>query len=90
MQSFQTDMLAIQGAIGSGDPDFAVFEIVGGTNNGFPSPGFTTLTQQSNGTFNVDSSFNVKYSIRFVGASGGKLRGFSGTTQGSVTMKAYK
>jgi hypothetical protein len=90
VQTFKTDMQLIQGAIGAGDPDFAVFEVVGGTNNGSPSPGFTTLTRQSNGTFNVDSSFDVGYSIRFVGTTSGKLRGFGGTTQGKVTMKAQQ
>lgn len=90
VQSFRTDMLVIQGSIGSGDPDFAVFQVVGGTNNGFPSPGFTTLTRQSNDTFNVDSTFNVGYSIRFAGTPGGRLGGFSGTTSGSVTMQAQQ
>lgn len=91
VQSFKTNMLVIQGSITPGtDPDFETFEVVGGTNNGFPSPGFTTLTRQSNGTFNVDSSFNVGYSIRFIGAPGGKLRGFGGATQGNVTMKAFQ
>ncbi len=90
VQSFKTDMQLLQGAIGPGDPDFAVFEVVGGTNNDFPSPGFTTLTRQSNGTFNVDSSFNVGYSIRFVGTTSGKLQGFGGTTKGNVTMKAQQ
>jgi hypothetical protein len=90
VQSFQTDMLVIQGSIGSGDPDFASFQLVGGTNNGFPSPGSTTLTRQSDGTFNVDSTFKVGYSIRFVGASGGRLRGYGGTSQGSVNMQAQQ
>ncbi len=90
VQSFPTDMLIIQGAIGPGDPDFASFQIVGGTNNGFPSPGSTTLTRQSNGTFNVDSTFNVRYSIKFIGATGGRLQGYGGTTKGSVKMQAQK
>ncbi|MBW8878974.1 MAG: hypothetical protein JF614_28835 [Acidobacteria bacterium] len=89
VQTFNTDMRLIQGAI-TGDPDFDSFQVVGGTANGFSSPGSTTLTRQSNGTFNVDSSFNVGYVIKFVGASGGKLAGRSGATQGTVVMKAQQ
>ena len=89
VQTFNTDMQLIQGAI-TGDPDFDSFQVVGGTANGFSSPGSTTLTRQSNGTFNVDSSFNVGYVIKFVGASGGKLAGRSGATQGTVVMKAQQ
>ncbi|HEV7505945.1 MAG TPA: hypothetical protein VGS07_13645 [Thermoanaerobaculia bacterium] len=87
VQTFSTNMEIIQGAI-SGDPDFASFQVVGGTANGFSSPGSTTLTRQSNGTFNVSSGFNVGYSIKFVGASGGHLAGLSGTTEGTVVMQA--
>ena len=87
MQTFNTNMELIQGSI-SGDPDFASFQVIGGTANGFSSPGTTTLTRQSNGTFNVSSTFNVGYVIKFVGASGGRLAGRSGTTQGTVVMQA--
>ncbi len=84
VQSFQTDMQRIQGSI-TGDPDFDLFEVVGGTANGFPSPGSTTLTRQPDGSYAVSSKFNVGYSIRFVGAAGGKLAGYAGTTTGTVT-----
>jgi hypothetical protein len=87
VQTFNTNMELIQGSI-SGDPDFASFQVIGGTANGFSSPGTTTLTRQSNGTFNVSSTFNVGYVIKFVGASGGRLAGRSGTTQGTVVMQA--
>jgi hypothetical protein len=89
VQTFKTDMQRIQGSI-TGDPDFALFEVTGGTANGFSSPGTTTLTKQTSGDFRVDSSFNVGYQIRFIGASGGKLSGLSGTTKGTVTMTAVK
>lgn len=89
VQTFKTDMLRIQGSI-SGDPDFASFDVKGGTANGFSSPGITTLTKQSTGDFRVDSSFNVGYSISFTGAPGGKLAGRSGTTKGTVTMTSVK
>jgi hypothetical protein len=90
VQSFPTDMLLLQGAIGPGDPDFAVFEVVGGSDNGYPSPGSTTLTQLDDGTFRVDSFFDVGYRIRFVGARGGRLEGFGGTTEGTVKMQAFQ
>jgi hypothetical protein len=90
VQTFQTDMLRIQGSIPPGDPDFSSFQIVGGSANGFPSPGSTTLTRQPDGTFNVDSSFNVGYSITFVGAPGSQLQGYGGTTEGTVKMSAQQ
>jgi hypothetical protein len=86
-QTFQTNMQRLQGSI-TGDPDFDLFEVVGGTANGYSSPGSTTLTRQTNGTFKVNSQFNVGYRIRFVGAAGGKLAGYDGTTTGTVTMSA--
>lgn len=89
VQSFRTDMRRIQGAV-SGDPDFDLFEVVGGTDNGHPSPGQTTLTRQADGTYWVDSKFKVGYRIRFIGAPGGKLAGLQGTTPGTVNMSAVQ
>ena len=89
VQSFKTDMYRIQGVL-NGDPDFQTLEIVGGTANGHPSPGQTTLTLQPNGSYLVDSSFKVGFRIRFVGAPGGRLDGLSGVTVDSVNMKAYR
>ncbi len=89
VQTFNTDMQRIQGSI-TGDPDFDLFEVVGGTANGFSSPGSTTLTRQSTSSFKVDSSFKVGYRIRFVGAAGGRLAGYEGSTTGSVNMAAVK
>jgi len=89
VQSFKTDMRRIQGLI-TGDADFDSFEVVGGTDNGNPSPGQTTLTRQADGSFRVDSKFQVGYRIKFVGAPGGKLAGFGGTTVGTVNMSAVR
>jgi hypothetical protein len=85
VQKFTTDMRRIQGSI-TGDPDFALLEIVGGTDNGFASPGQTKLTNLGNGTFSVESDFQVGYRMRFVGSATGRLKGLSGTTVGSVNM----
>jgi len=89
IQTFNTSMERLQGSL-TNDPDFASLDLIAGTANGFPSPGTTTLTQLDNGTFNVDSTFDIGYIIRFVGATGGRLEGLSGTTQGTVTMKAQQ
>src|SRR4029078_8535012 len=73
VQSFQTDMQRIQGSI-TRDRQLALFEVVGGTANGSPSPGSTTLTRQgTSSTFKVDSSFKVGYRIRFIGTAAGQL-----------------
>jgi hypothetical protein len=89
VQSFPTDMFRIQGSL-AGDPDFARLEIVGGTANGFPSPGQTTLTFLDDGTAVVDSYFDVTVQITFAGAPGGVLEGAEGATIAKVRMKAYQ
>ena len=86
-QGFDTDMFRLQGVL-LGDPDFAQLAIVGGTDNGLPSPGHTTLTDLGDGTFNVDSFFDITYRIDFVGAPGGALDGMSGSTEDTVRVTA--
>ncbi|MFQ5417921.1 MAG: hypothetical protein ACE5FL_12845, partial [Myxococcota bacterium] len=51
------------------------------------SPGHTTLTDLGNGTFNVDSFFDITYTIQFQGAAGSALDGLSGTTQATIQMR---
>ena len=87
VQTFPTEMVRLQGSI-SGDSVFDFLEITGGSANGFPSPGSTTLTRRADGKFTVDSSFEVGYRIKFIGAPGGPLAGRSGATTGTVNMKA--
>ncbi len=89
VQSFDTEMFSLQGQL-FGDPDFAVLSIVGGGGNGLPSPGHTTLTGQSDGTFNVDSFFDIEYRIDFVGAPGGALEGLAGSTTARVRVDARR
>jgi len=86
-QVFPTEMLRIQGQL-FGDPDFAQLDIRAGTLEGLPSPGETELTELPSGDFNVDSFFDIAYEIDFVGAPGGALDGLSGTTAGTVRMRA--
>lgn len=87
-QSFPTEMVRLDSTL-TGDPDFAYLRVVAGTANGYPSPGQTTLTRLPTGQFRVDSRFTIRYRIDFQGASGGKLSGMAGSTEGSVDMQSY-
>jgi len=88
VQTFPTEMVSLQGSL-SGDPDFQSLQITAGSAFGLSSPGSTTLTDLGDGTFNVDSFFDITYEISFVGAVGGALAGYSGTTTGgTLTMGA--
>ena len=87
IQTFPTDFFSLAGGL-VGDPDFELLQVVGGTNNGLPSPGSTTLTQLPSGDFNVDSFFDIEYRIDFVGTPGGALGGTSGSTTGTILMSA--
>ncbi len=87
VQSFDTEMVALQAILPGGDPDFANLQIVAGSNFGLPSPGHTTLTQLGNGDWQVDSFFDITYQIDYVGAVGGALSGLSGSTSASLTME---
>lgn len=87
VQSFDTDMFAMQGQLPPGDPDFDLLRITAGTNYGMPSPGHTTLTRLPGGSFAVDSFFDITYRIDFVGAPGGPLAGMSGSTTATIRMQ---
>ncbi|MHC5114034.1 MAG: hypothetical protein ACYTGP_06355 [Planctomycetota bacterium] len=88
VQEFPTDMFLLQGGI-FGDPDFDQLVVVGGTGNGLPSPGHTTLTRLGppGSSFVVDSFFDVSYQITFVGAPGSVLDGLAGTTTATIRMQ---
>jgi hypothetical protein len=77
--TFDTTIFYIYGQI-TGDPDFDLLRIEGGTDFGLPSPGHTTLTRLPSGNWAVDSFFDITYRIDFVGAPGGPLDGLSGST----------
>ncbi|MAE67357.1 MAG: hypothetical protein CMJ18_24110 [Phycisphaeraceae bacterium] len=87
VQDFDTEMVALQGAI-FGDPDFDELRITAGSANGLPSPGHTTLTRLPSGDFHVDSFFDITYQIDFQGAPGGALGGLGGSTTGTLRMQA--
>jgi hypothetical protein len=87
LQHFDTVIWSLAGTL-AGDPDFLLLSITAGSGLGLPNPGITTLTQQPDGTFVVDSFFDITYHIDFVGAPGSILDGLSGTTSGSVGVIA--
>lgn len=88
VQLFETNLVSIQGSI-FGDPDFDTLSIIGGTNIAGPSPGFTQLTRlgPAGSNFQVDSFFDIAYTIDFEGAAGSLLDGMAGPTDGTVRMQ---
>ena len=86
VQSFDTDMFRFFGQI-TGDPDFDLLRITAGTDFGMPSPGHTTLTRQPDGTWSVDSFFDITYRVDFVGRPGGALAGMSGSTTATIRWR---
>jgi hypothetical protein len=86
VQSFPNEMVRLQGEI-FGDPDFCTLQIRGGSGFGLPSPGETTLTDLGNGTFNVDSFFDITYRIDYQGCPGSLLEGFQGSTTARLRMQ---
>jgi hypothetical protein len=87
IQSFDTDMFRMFSQI-TGDPDFDLLRVTGGTDFGMPSPGHTTLTSLGGGNWNVDSFFDITYRIDFVGKPGGPFGGMSGSTTGTARFQA--
>lgn len=87
VQSFDTVMYRLEGGI-KGDKDFEYLSIVAGTANGLESPGHTTLYQQKDGSWLVDSNFNISYKASFRGARGSKLEGLEDGFDGVITMTA--
>ena len=90
VQSFASEIFELRGQL-FGDPDFDVLRVSAGSgvDGALPSPGQTTLTRLGppGSDFVVDSFFDITYRIEFVGAPGGALEGFGGTTDGTVRIE---
>jgi hypothetical protein len=86
VQAFDNTMYRLQGEI-FGDPDFCTLRIRGGDQLGLPSPGETVLTDKGNGSFAVDSFFDITYEIDYQGCPGSMLEGFGGTESGTIRMQ---
>ncbi len=87
IQTFPCEIMFMQGEI-FGDPDFDQLRVGGGMDLGLPSPGSTTIVEEPDWDWNVDSFFDITYEITFVGAPGGPLDGLSGSTIGSDRFQA--
>jgi len=86
LQSFPSELFRLQGEI-FGDPDFCTFRIRAGAQNGLPSPGSKTLSDDGGGIFAVSSFFDVEYEIDFIGCPGSQLEGFGGTSSGNALLQ---
>ncbi|MHC4624912.1 MAG: hypothetical protein ACYS4W_13530 [Planctomycetota bacterium] len=85
VQPFVTDFYRLDGEL-FGDPDFCTLRVRWGTDYGLPSPGHTTLTDLDDGTFNVDSFFDITYQIEFEGCPASPIEDYIGTTTGTIRM----
>lgn len=86
IDTFETNLYRIESGVGS-DEVFDSIRLVGGTGNGYPSPGQMTLISKGDEVL-VDSFFNVGFRLEVAGGEKGPLAGFQGTIEGSVTMRS--
>lgn len=87
IQTLDADMRALNVLVHN-KPCFEFLEIVGGTDNGFPSPGTITLHPQDDGVWLANSSFDINIRVTYIGSDDGPFAGQSGTFEGTVTVEA--
>jgi len=88
VRTFETTMYSLTGRLQDPNNVFESFELVAGDAHGLPSPGVTTLIQQEDGSFLIDSRFDVSFRVHFVGSPDGPLAGFEDEVEGQVTVVA--
>ncbi|MCK4460883.1 MAG: hypothetical protein KAW46_03715, partial [candidate division Zixibacteria bacterium] len=79
LQKFDAMVFTMYGEL-FGDPDFCEFIVIGGSDFGLPGPGQITLAKRPDGTFEVESFFDITYQIEFEGCPGSMLDGYAGIT----------
>ncbi len=86
IDTFETNMYRLEGQ--GSDGVFESIRLVGGTANGYPSPGQMTFISQGDSVL-VDSFFNIGFRMELKGAPGGPFEGIEKTVEGKVTMKSH-
>ncbi len=89
IDTFDTNMYRIEGATTQGDNVFRSIRLIGGTANGYPSPGQMSLIESGEDDIIVASFFKVGFRLELEGAEGGPLAGFRDVIEGQVTMRAH-
>ena len=88
VQDFKSNMRSLTGTLAS-DTSCNLFNsltVEAGTDHGLPSPGHVRLVQRPDGTFDVNSYFDVNVRMSFEGKTGSILDGMAGTTTQIVRM----
>ena len=77
VQDFDANMRSLMGTLPNDTTCnlFASLTLVAGSDHGLPSPGHVHLVQRPDGTFDVNSHFDVNVNMSFVGKAGSVLAG---------------
>ncbi|MDJ0839601.1 MAG: hypothetical protein QNK37_23980 [Acidobacteriota bacterium] len=88
-QAFENQMVRLEANL-EGDADFDFLKITAGTGNGLDSSGFTQITSLGNDNYNIQSTFNIAFSLEFQASANGGLAGLADAGVGEVTMRAHE
>ncbi len=88
IQDFKSNMRSLTGTLTSDTTCnlFNSLSVEAGTDHGLPSPGHVRLVRRLDGTFDVNSYFDVNVRMSFEGKTGSILDGMSGITTLVVRM----
>ena len=87
IDTFATNMVRIEGSTTAPNELFDYVHLVGGTANGYNSPGQMSIIDKGDSVL-IDSFFNVGFRLEFRGAAGGPLEGLEDAVVGNVTMRS--